>query len=234
MLAITSFHKAGESYGLRCLETLAKSFPGKIVVYLEEPCDFKHENVEHREFFSLPGVKDYLEKLKRVAGADGQGPNGYDYRYDAVKFCRKVFAQEAVFDEDQYVFWFDADTVALQRMPEDFLKSLVSHPFAYLGRQGKNTYTETGFLGFNTKHEDFPKFRAKYLDYFLSGKIFTQLVGWHDCIAFDYARQGIKGNNLSPNGSGVGNVLGETVMGKYLVHNKGPRKFSDARKKAFG
>lgn len=194
------------------------------------------EKVELRGFSAIRGVDEYLNKLRRTPGADGVSPNGYDYRYDANKFCRKVFAQDAAFDEgEQYVFWFDADTVVLKDIPEIALTGIVQDkPFAYLGRNGRNAYTETGFLGFNTKHEDFSKFRAKYLDYFTSGRIFTQLVGWHDCIAFDYARQGIAGNNLSPNGSGVGNVIGDTVMGKYVVHNKGPRKFSDARKRAFG
>jgi hypothetical protein len=233
LLAITTFHKAGESYGLKCLETLDKFFPGRIVFYCEERPESLPERVEVRDFFSIPGVVNYLERLKKTPGSDGHGPNGYDYRYDASKFCRKTFAQDAVFDEDQYVLWFDADTIALKEMPEGFLRSLLHDPFCYLGRRGQNAYTETGFLGFNTAHELFPRFREKYLSYFTSGRIFTQLVGWHDCIAFDYARQGIKGNNLSPGGIGVGNVIGMTVMGEYLVHNKGPRKFSDARKRAY-
>lgn len=239
LLAVTTFHKAGESYGLRCLETLAKHFPGRILFYFEEPpadltADF-WSRVEMRGFSAIPGVNDYLERLKRHPGADGQGPNGYDYRYDANKFCRKVFVQDAVFDEDQYVFWFDADTVVLKDLSEKMLTALVAeHPFAYLGRNGEKTYTETGFLGFNTKHERFQEFRKKYLDYFTSGRIFSQLKGWHDCIAFDHARHGIEGRNLTPHGSGMGNVIGDSPLREYVVHNKGPRKFSDARKRAFG
>lgn len=207
-------------------------FPGKIVAYWETKPDI--EGIDLRSFFDIPGATEYLEKLKRMPGTDGLGPNGYDYRYDASKFCRKVFAQDAVFD-DPFVFWIDADCVALQAMPEKFLEALVSDvPFCYLGRKGELSYTETGFIGFNTKHERFPEFRAKYLSYFTSGKIFSQLKGWHDCIAFDYAKQGIHGRNLTPDGSGVGNVIGESKIGKYLVHLKGARKFSDARKRAVG
>jgi len=230
MLAVTTFGPAGyEQYGKRCLETLKTCFPGKIVAFYEQKPDI--EGIDLRDFFAIPGVNEYLERLKRNPGASGFGPDGYDYRYDANKFCRKVFAQEAVFDEDQYVFWIDADCVALKPMPEEFMRSLVADvPFCYLGRKGELAYTETGFLGFNTKHEKFPEFRSRYLSYMTSGKIFTQLKGWHDCIAFDYARQGIQGLNLTKDGSGVGNVIGESRMGKYLTHLKGPRKFSDVKR----
>lgn len=174
------------------------------------------------DFFSIPGVNQYLEKIKRVPGSDGRCPE-YDYQFDASKFCRKVFAQDAAFDLDEEVFWFDADCVALKAIPEEFLKSLISEvPFCYLGR--KNLYTETGFLGFNTKHPDFVKFRSRYLSYFTSGKIFSQMMGWHDCIAFDYAREGIEGNNLTPDGSGVAHVLLNSCMAPYLDHCKGPKR----------
>lgn len=188
------------------------------------------EGIDLRDFNQIPGVTEYLERLKRHPGGDGMSPNGYDYRYDANKFCRKVFAQDAVFDEDQYVFWIDADCIALQPMPEKFLRSLLDEvALCFLGR--KASYTETGFIGFDTKHERFPEFRSRYLSYFTSGKIFSQLKGWHDCIAFDYAREGIPGRNLTPEGYGVGNVMGESKLGLYLNHLKGARKFSDRHAK---
>lgn len=225
MIAVTSFSPAGfELYGRKCLTSLVKHFPGKIVVYDEGKTDFHDEKVEFRSLFSIPTIQAYLDRIAKHPGADGKTPNGYDYRYDANKFCRKVFAQDAVFDEDEYVFWFDADTVALQDIPAKFLQALVSeHALAYLGRA--QSYTETGFLAFNTKKEDFQRFRDAYLNYFLSGRIFSQLKGWHDCIAFDEARKGVSGRNLSPDGQGVGNVMGMTVLAPYLVHNKGNRKF---------
>lgn len=154
----------------------------------------------------------------------------YDFRFDANKFCRKVFAQDAVFDEDQHVFWFDADCILKKPIPSELLVLLVELPFAYLGRSGAATYTETGWLGFNTQHPDFNAFRAKYLPYFTTGRIFSQLKGWHDCIAFDYAREGITGNNLTPRGSAMNNVIQDSAMGKYVAHLKGPRKFSEKHK----
>jgi len=229
LIAVTSFGPAGyKLYGKACLESLLRHFPGKVIAYVEEAIPEKDAKLEVRDFYSIPGVSEYLSKLKKKPGTDGVGPDGYDYRFDAYKFCRKVFCQDHVFDEDQYVYWFDGDCVVLKSFPEDFLKSLVVLPFAYLGRNGKDAYTETGWLGFNTRHSDFPLFRSRYLSYFTSGRIFSQLKGWHDCIAFDFARQGINGRNLSPDGHGMGNVLPKTVLGAYMVHNKGDRKFKAA------
>jgi hypothetical protein len=119
-------------------------FPGKIVAFWETKPDI--EGIDLRDFNQIPGVSEYLERLKRHPGADGQGPNGYDYRYDANKFCRKVFAQDAVFDEDRFVFWIDADCIALQPMPEKFMEALLSDvPFCYLGRKGERPIRRQAF-----------------------------------------------------------------------------------------
>ena len=229
MLAVTTFSPEGyEKYGFRCVDTLSKHFPGKIVAYVEKdipPVD----RVEQRDYFSIPGAKEYLTRLERQPGANGWSGEVYDYRYDASKFCRKVFVQDAVFDEAELVFWFDADCVIQKDIPEEFLKSLLDgSALAFMGRgkiNDKFAYTETGWIGFNTIHLDFQKFRDNYLSYFTTGRIFSQLKGWHDCIAFDYARQGVNGRNLSPNASGISAVIHHTVLSKYITHNKGNRKY---------
>jgi hypothetical protein len=220
LIAVTSFNPAKQPYGIRCLETLTQYFPGKVVAYLEGEVEVP--GVEVKDFWAIPGVSEYLEKIKRVAGSDGTGgKDKYDYRYDASKFCRKVFAQDQAFDLGPEVFWFDADCVVLKTIPGMFLRGLIQGvPFAYLGRK---TYTETGWLGFNTAHEKFKDFRAKYLSCFLSGRIF-QMSEWHDCYAFDYARQGIKGNDLTPGSKGTEHVLLKSVLANYMDHCKGPKR----------
>lgn len=230
MIAVTSFHReAYLAYAKDCLTTLEKHFPGKIIAYIEGGV-YDHPKVEFRDFFEIKGVKNYLEKLTRHPGSDGKLNGRYDYRYDANKFCRKVFAQDAAFDEEQYVIWFDADCILKKPFPVGLLVTFLEKPFCYLGRKG-DSYTETGFLGFNTQHQDFPAFRGKYLPYFTSGRIFTQLRGWHDCIAFDHAREGIEGYNLSPRGMAMDHVIQDSPIGKYVAHLKGPRKFSDKYKR---
>jgi hypothetical protein len=222
LLAVTSFHPDKQPYGLTCLETLSKFFPGKIVAYVEGALEVP--GVEVKDFWAIPGVKEYLEKIKRTPGSDGVKDFGvYDYRFDTSKFCRKVFAQDQAFDLDKEVFWFDADCVVFKSLPAELLSGLIKGvPFAYLGRQ---SYTETGWLGFNTNHEKFKDFRSRYLNCFLSGRIF-QHPEWHDCYAFDYARQGINGNDLTPKSKGTEHVLLKSVLSQYMDHKKGPKRKS--------
>ena len=227
MLAVTTMSpKAQQTYGLKMMEGLVKHFPGKIVAYLEDsPPDL--EGVEFRDFHSIKDADRFLKRIESVFGANGIGHDNYDYRFDCNRFCRKVFAQEAVFDEDEYVFWFDSDCRIFRDFQPEFLRSLFNgKALAFLGRKstpGLNCYTETGFVGFHTKHPEFQMFRANYLPYFTTGRIFSQLKGWHDCIAFDYARQGT-GNNLTPDGAGMNHVLRISVLRDYMEHLKGELK----------
>lgn len=212
------------------MSTYSKHFPCPIVVWYEEKPEFEHEKVVYRDLNALEPLQTFLAKLKGVSDSDGRIGQTYNYSFDAQRFCKKVFTQEATFDEDETVFWLDADTITQKDIPFGFLEGLVkSVPFAYLGR--KKTYTETGFLGFNTKHPDFPKFRSRYQSAYTSGRIFGNTRAWHDCIAFDMAREGIAGNNLNTTTlQAMDHVFPHTVLGPYITHNKGP-----ARKlKAYG
>jgi hypothetical protein len=221
LLAVTTF-KGDEPYVIRCLETFSKHWPCKLIAYYETKPDFEHEKIEYRDFFSIPGVTQFLKRLERMVGTNGDFGGMYDYRFNAYKFCRKVFAMDAVFDEDDKVFFIGSDVITFRDVPEILLLDLIHEvPFCYLGR---DTYTETDFLGFNTKHRDFQKFRNKFLYGFTSGRIFQRTDGWHDCLVFDMAREGLKGNNLSPNGAGVGHVFVRSVIGEYCDHLKGPKR----------
>jgi hypothetical protein len=210
------------------VEGLARHFPGKVVAYYEERPDWADSRVDLRDWHGIKGADTFLQNISSVSGANGVVDGKYDFRYDCNKFCRKVFAQEGVFDEDELVFWFDSDCVIKKDIPEDLLRGILPDCLAYMGRGKQGSYvayTETGFVGFNTAHEDFKVFRSRYLPYFTSGRIFTQLRGWHDCIAFDHAREGLKGNNLSPTGVGMDAVIHKTVLAPYMEHNKGNRKY---------
>ncbi len=124
---------------------------------------------------------------------------------------------------DTKVFWLDADTVTTRDIPSSFLEGLVATaPFAYLGRQA--SYTETGFIGFNTNHQDFHAFRKNYVTAYTKGRIFTEPRAWHDCIAFDMARGDIQGNDLNKNTpyQGLDHCWPHTVLGNYIEHLKGP------------
>lgn len=228
MIGVTSFSQEGyEIYGRKCLETL-HHWPCKFIVYYEHKPDFEAVNLEYRFLYDIEGIRAFLEKLKSVDGADGEVDGVYDYRFDASRFCRKVFCMDAVFGEDKEVFWLDADTVTKKSIPPWFLKVLIKDdPFCYLGRA--NFCSETGFLGFNTEHKDFEKFRRNYLSTYTSGA-FMNLKTWEDAVVFDHARQGIKGNDLNHTAlQGIDHVWPHTVLGQYVDHLKGQRKLQPQR-----
>lgn len=214
MLAVTTFSKEGyDEYAKTFLQTYVKYWPIKLIVFYEERPDFEHPLIEYRNFYDIPETS-VLEKI----GLRANTPR--DYRFNAYKFSRKVFAQNALFDEADKLFWIDADCVCLETITEEFLGNLLKDfPFCYLGR---SNYTETGFLGFNTKHPDFSKFRSLYLAQYTQGLIFKQRE-WHDCIAFDVARTGIKGRRLT-NGSTMEHVFLTSPLAPYLDHLKGPKR----------
>jgi hypothetical protein len=156
---------------------------------------------------------------------------GYRYNYDLWKFSRKVFAQYDVLKSYRgKVFWLDADIKFKEKVPKKWLEDLFEDkPLVYLAREG--FHTETGFVGFDTDHSDFPPFLEKYINCLRKGVILT-LTQWHDCAAFDYAREGIEGKDLA---EGIWDqnkklslygldVFNKSVLNKYMDHVKGNRK----------
>lgn len=222
MIGVTSFSKEGyELYGRKCLETLWH-WPCKFIVFYEEKPDYEHVRIEYRDLYQLPGISEFLERIKD-SDANGRVDGKYDYRFDAYKFCRKVFCMEAVFDEDPEVFWLDADTITKKDIPIDFLRGLIRDvPFCYLGRS--RFRSETGFLGFSTYNEDFKVFRSRYLSTYTTGA-FMDLVSYEDAEVFDYARGTLKGNNLNKSiYQRIDHCWPHTVLGEYIDHKKGNLK----------
>jgi len=225
MKAVTTFSPEGyEQYGRKCLESLIENWPSEIVVFYERKPDLVHEKLIYRDISTIPERDRFLKLSEKVPESAGymrqsDGTIEYNFMRDSRKYCHKVFAQMAV--DDDLVFWVDADTFVFKPIPEDYLRGLlVDVPYCFFGR---DTYTETGFLGFNTQHRMFRLLKQQYLNCYARGVIF-QLLGWHDCFAFDFARIGLAGRNLSPAGKGVDHVIAESELGQYLDHMKGARK----------
>jgi len=217
--AVTTFSKKGyKEYGERFLKSFVKHWPIPITVYFEEKPSFKHKKITYKPLndIRLPigNVKDYLEETKHLNGVNGS----YDYNRDVSKFCRKVFAQYD--NREEKFIWLDADCVTFKDVPMSFVEKLVEYPITYLGRKG--FHTETGFIGFNKPENFFDE----YVNLYLTGDI-MRLPYWHDCGAFDHAREVTKthGWNLSSDWDGKDlHVFVNSILGKYIDHCKGSRK----------
>lgn len=213
MIAVTTFPNWGwETYAEYCVRSWVSKWPGPILAYYEG--DAPPPPVAGVVFRSL----DSLGDRKKFLRFDVAQPRSY--LHDVKRFCHKVFAQLDALKEHDQVWWLDADVEAVLPISEDLINNLTHQSFVtYLGR---NTYTETGVIGFNKAHPLFDEFESRYRSIYMTGQI-LHFPYQTDCHAFDYARKG-QGHNLTPDGLGVNNVLEDSVLGTHLVHHKGNRK----------
>lgn len=208
-LAITTFpQNAWGIYAKTCLTRMVKCWPGSIRAYFEGAVPPTLEGVEFRPLDSPERTEFLSRSIEKRKG----------FLWDAKRFCHKVFAQLDTAKDGEPFWWVDADVAMFRNPPLEILeqKDIVT----FLGR---DSYTETGLIGFNVKHPEWKWFEDRYRSMYTEGLIF-KLEGWTDCHAFDEARQG-RGENLTPKGKGFDNVMTESRFGAYMAHYKGPAKF---------
>lgn len=234
---VTSFSAAGyELYGRRFIETFDRYFPGEIdlVVYAEAPFPYNPDSrLTVRSLFDVTAFTDFVRRHDGdplVAGRH-QGPtwkekdrqDGYCYRFDAMKFCRKVFAMAdaAWRSEDGLLVWLDADSFAFDRAPSNFFIGLLGDAdAAYLGRDG--THSECGFLAFRLPAA-IPLI-LQWENFYRRDAAFKERE-WHDSYLFDRARElapQVVCRNLTPGGRR--HVWVNSPLAAFMDHLKGERK----------
>jgi hypothetical protein len=237
---VTSFSPAGyEQYGCRFLETFDRHAAGEIdlVVYAEAPVPHHPGgSLEVRPLFGIDLAADFIDKFKDDKLASGREPtpawkakdraDGYSFKTDAVKFCRKVFAIADAADRirrsragDEMLVWLDADVVTHARVPTKLFADILGNDdVAYLGRDG--THSECGFLAFRL-----PAALPLILQWqhFYESGTFLRAREWHDSFLFDRAREqvpGLRYHNLTPGGRG--HVWFQSPLAQCFDHCKGP------------
>ena len=209
MLAVTTFPPAAlHGYAKVTLPRMAKLWPGSIHAYFEGAYPPALDGVEFRSLDAIPERREFL---------NSDLPHRPGFLWDVKRFCHKVFAQLEAAKAGEPFWWIDADVLLVDKPPADLLEQ--DELVTFLGR---DSYTETGLVGFNPKHPDWKWFEDRYRSMYTEGKI-EDLPYWTDCHAFDWARDG-KGRNLTPHGRGFENVMQTSEFGPYMAHFKGPRK----------
>jgi len=238
MNVITSFSEKGyEMYGKRFVETFLEHWPesSKLTIYAETPLKIDNDRVEVVDLFKYEGVTDFLSRIQNSdkiyqgvrpgKDKDGKQVDMYDYRYDAYRFCRKVFAMTEFASRTEGKFmWLDADIITHTDVPETLLDDILPDDkfTAYLGREW--AHSETGFIAFNMKHEQAALFMGAFDNAYKSGS-FRFLGEWHDCYVFDMIREllDIEAVDLAE-GMHMEHPFVNTVLGKYMDHLKGPER----------
>lgn len=235
MIVLTSFSPKGyELYGKRFLESFVENWPCKVIVYHEGQPDFQHEKVIYKPLDDVFGYQAFIQYCNRNPVFSGQTPMGYNYNYDAAKFCKKVFAQfDALKNNKGKAIWLDGDTFTKEPVTEEWVNDLFDDTaVSYLARAG--FHCESGYVGFDTAHREFQEFFERYENVYRRGHIF-KLKRWHDCEALDWAiaQSNVKVKNLSeffkiPPDRKMDledlDVFGKSVLGQKMEHLKGSRK----------
>lgn len=229
---VTTMNEAGwRETGRRMAESFVSRWPAsaRLTIYAEgfEP------DVEGVEVRSLPSwIEDFKAKYAPIAAHNGQYRGGYDYRFDAVKFCHKVGAMTdfGVGLSDGVMIWLDADTYTHAEVTEDWLESLFPADayLAWLERRG--SHPETGFVMFRCGHPFHARFLESFRNLYTSGDLF-RLKETHDAAALHHvvtvkaaARKIPQPFNLSGEMTNWHHPFVAGKLGACIDHMKGPRK----------
>lgn len=238
---VTSFSRQGaHEYGYRFLDTFAKHWPKDVDLVVYREGQETHPRAKMRDLMALPDCLEFITSHKDDPLANGRlrpdeaSPacwrnkdrrEGYTFRTDAVKFCRKVFAVADAAERlrSGILVWIDADVVHLDDVPVDFVEGLLAgKDAAYLGRVG--CHSECGFLAFRLP-DALPLIR-RWARFYKTDEVFF-LHEWHDSFVWDVARSltpEVFCHDLTPGGAGHVFVSDISPLKPYCDHLKGDRK----------
>lgn len=199
-----------------------------LIVFTED--NFKIEGFETFNLFEhAPHSKEFADKHKnQLKEYVSKHPGVKEFRFDAVRFSYKVFAQNAARQLCDKMYFIDADIVFNKQVTNEVLNKLLPDDCFLSFFDRPASYTETGFVGFNLNKSCTDIFFKEYLDYYIKDKIFT-LSGYLDCDVFDATRKSIMlKHNFKEHKLGDGGkahiMARDKFFGQYFDHKKGERK----------
>jgi hypothetical protein len=239
---VTSFRKEDyDVYAKKMLESVAEKWKPddfRLVVYLEGYKDtnglVQSPQIEYREIENIDARSSFIKRNSDKNGRFAEAP--YNYRFDAVRFCHKVYAySDLAFQliEDEYkgwLVWLDADTITKKMFKaEDAAKLLPSNAdIVHLGRIDID-YSETGFVGWNMSMHNAASLIVDIRGAYDTNEIFGYRE-WTDSFVFTrllkiYEAHGARVCNLSEGVRGLA-VFEQCILDEYFTHNKGNLKYN--------
>lgn len=178
---------------------------------------------------------------KRASGHErlptdvGWTPNkiaaGYNFRYDAFRFAKKVFAiaQVAQIVGHGRLFWVDADVVTFAPVPVALLERLLPESTALCCLDRGAYHSECGFVGYRLDHPRAREFIAAFAGLYASDEVFG-LQEWHDSWVFDWLRRKMKVPSVAIPHRDRRHPFVNSELGQYMDHKKGARKQAGTRR----
>lgn len=253
-VVVTSFGNDGFfTYGKRFIETFFEFWPCSVqlVVYHEGlpgeqqprppecPNGCTRDVVYRNLLLHAKECRDFLARHASDEWTKGTAPPKgrlnewvrkapYNFRFDAYKFARKVFAARDAAERMGGVgrlIWLDADVYTYRKVHPMFfdwaLPRGVTHTF--LGRD--NYHSECGFVAYRLP--DMLAFIREFARLYSSGDVFD-LQEWHDSWVFDWLRlsMAVPGARDISN-TRRGNVWEHSELAKTMTHLKGALKYKE-------
>ena len=234
---VTTFATNGYyDYGKRLIESFDRFWPEDVTlyVYLDSPLPLP-DSPRIRSVNMLqacPDMVDFKSRHWNDARAHGNiDGRGEDYRFNAVKFCHKVFAlthAARTLDVD-VLYWIDADSVIFRPVGHAFLDTLLPDGAytSYLGRQ--KMHSECGFMAFDLRHPLNKDFMEFWSNLYAEDLVF-QLPEWHDSYVYDVVRKYYEGkkqiaaHDLRAGVQDDHHPFINSPLGGYIDHLIGPRR----------
>lgn len=226
---VTTCNRAGwEQTGRRMAKSFLERWPVPLTIYAE---DFEPD-VDGLTVRAMPKWLDYFKRSNSTIGARcGMTRNGYDFRFDGVKFSHKVAALTdfAIPIIAGIVTWIDADTFTHSDVSEDWLEGLFPGKgyIAWLDRV--NTFPECGFVMYRASHPYHRNFMESFRRTYESGEVF-KLKETHDSFVLQHLVQcKMNVGKIEPpvslsGDNGWHHPFVNGPLGSRLDHMKGPRK----------
>jgi len=221
---VTTFNKRlYDAYAHTLLDTYIKTNQLlKMYVFVEDdPQRFPpYKNVVYKSLDEEPECKKFAERnLNRPVK---------DFFKDAVRFCYKVFAQNAARKYGQKIYYVDSDSVFVNQMPLEWFDSVLPDDTFISFYDRPTQYTETGFVAFNDSISISEAFFKHYLNYYIKDTVY-KLPSYTDCHTLDGSRKQFKEDiNYKEKSLGDGrngHIMARCpVISPYLDHRKGNRK----------
>lgn len=234
---VTSFSPQGyDLYGRRFIETFLRFWPQHVplLVYYEgaENCPAKCEGVDLletepcRSFLARHGDNEFVKGRKQYPGRFWKHAlRDYNFRFDAYKFARKIFAiSHAARRAQGKLFWIDADVVTRNRVPATLMDVLLPDDIAlcYLPRPGY--HSECGFVGYNLEVKPTRALIAAFEKLYAWDE-FLGFDEWHDSYLFDRMVERFRPTTkLIAHNDRRQPFDAAPLLIPYMTHLKGPRK----------
>ena len=242
--AVTTFNFKKHPYGIEMINSFFINWPDEIqlLAFVENASSLDDSKVRNKILLNdyhkeIPEYEEFCKKFQHKEKLTD------DFRFNAFRFAYKVYAISQALKKisSRYLIWLDADIKTHKKIPLDFFEKLVKDNsyMSYLGRENISlehlTYSECGFLIFDTHHSTHKIFWKEMMNMYSGGKLFDEKE-WHDSYIFDQVRKKIekKYNVLNFNISKLGlvniesknddHVFVTSVLGEFMDHKKGDRK----------